>query len=66
MEPTPSVDWKHLLGHTVELRRDDTHIRYGKVEDVSGDASLMWIGFHGTDGRQLIMKTDGYRLRLID
>jgi hypothetical protein len=59
-------DWKDIVGCIIELRRDGQHLRYGEVEVVSDDSSIMWISFDGVDGRQLVMKTDGYDVLLIN
>lgn len=59
-------DWNQLVGRTVELRRYGIHLRYGEVEVVSDDSSVMWLRFDGATGRQLTMKTDGYAAEEID
>lgn len=61
----PSEDWHALVGRMVELRLDGRLIRTAEVEDVTRDASILWLRFDGSHGRQLIARTDGYEVRPI-
>lgn len=61
-----SSDWNYLLGRIVEVRTGGHRIRNGVVEAVSSDSSMMWLGFDGVHGRQLIMNTDGYEISILE
>jgi hypothetical protein len=59
-----TADWKDLVGQAIEIRFGGRHLRHGVVEVVSSDSSIMWLGFDGVHGRQLIMKTDAYEIHV--
>ncbi|MGK3958798.1 hypothetical protein ACLKOZ_21705 [Arthrobacter sp. R4] len=54
------------MGRTIELRRDGRLVRTAEVEAVSADSSLLWLRFHGNDGRQIIAQWDGYDVNVLE
>lgn len=59
-----TADCKYIVGQTIEIRSVARHLRQGVVEEVSNDSSIMWLGFDGVHGRQLIMTTDAYEIHI--
>lgn len=56
-------DWAMLRrGQAVELRRGNTLIRRGTVDDLTPDATMLWLSHHGAENREIIHPGDGYQL----
>lgn len=64
--PKFDKEWQTLVGRTIELRRDGRLVRTAEVEAVSADSSLLWLRFHGNDGRQIIAQWDGYDVNVLE
>ncbi|WP_350005952.1 hypothetical protein [Pseudarthrobacter sp. WHRI 8279] len=58
--------WSALAGRTIELRRGGRLVRTAEVEDVSVDASMLWLRFHGNDRRKIIAQWEGYEINVVD
>lgn len=59
------VEWESLVGQTIELRHQDHVIRQGRVEAVTDDSAIMWFEPEAPHGREMIMHSDGYDIRVI-
>lgn len=59
-------EWNQLVGRTLDVRKGGKRLRTGIVEEVSSDASMLWLRFDGIHGCQIIMKTDAYDIFLTD
>ncbi len=59
-------DWNTLVGRTVEIRRNNEHIRTAEVEIAAADSTIMWLRSHGNDPRQAILESDGYAIHLVN
>lgn len=64
--PEFDKEWRDLVGCTIELRREGRLVRTAEVEEVSADSSLLWLRFHGNDGRQIITQWDGFDVTVLD
>lgn len=55
-------DWFRLPTATVEIRRNGTYVRTGRVEEATPDSRMLWLSPEGVDSRILIDKLDGYEV----
>jgi hypothetical protein len=63
--PTLEENWCELVGKTVEIRIGSRFIRRAEVEAATTDSCNIWLRAEGNDGRQLISRTDGYRISVV-
>ena len=54
--------WYDLLGAFVEVRLNDSIIRYGRVDDVMPDSSAAWIASDGCMTRVIVEAAEGHQL----
>jgi hypothetical protein len=50
-------DWSDLRGATVEVRRNGTYFRTGRVDEATSE--LLWLAQEGVEPRMIINKLDG-------
>lgn len=55
-------DWSDLAGINVEIRRHRRRIRYGIVDAVMPDSSMLWLAAGLDGGRCLFDSAEGYEV----
>lgn len=58
------TNWSRLVGANVDVYRNGRFLRTGRVDMVTGDGEMAWIGQNGVDPRFMIDKAGGYELYL--
>ena len=53
-------DWSHLIGATVEIRREGDTVRTGLVDHATKDSNILWLAQEGNNPRKMIDKAQGY------
>ncbi|MDI3239948.1 hypothetical protein QK292_00005 [Arthrobacter sp. AL08] len=53
-------DWAHLIGATVEIRRQGKTVRTGRVDHATKDSNILWLAQDGNNPRKMIDKAQGY------
>ncbi|MDI3213725.1 hypothetical protein [Arthrobacter sp. AL12] len=53
-------DWSHLIGATVEIRRQGHTVRTGRVDHATKDSNILWLAQEGNNPRKMIDKAQGY------
>jgi hypothetical protein len=54
------MDWAVLPGEEVQIRKHGQNVSQGRVDAVTGDASVLWIEASGASLRTLFEKSEGY------
>ena len=57
--PTRCDDWYHLIGTTVEIRREGVPVRIGQVDHATQDSNVLWLAQDGNSPRRMIDKLQG-------
>ena len=65
MPETPLENWNLVPGTLVEVYRDGTLLRTGRIDAVTLDADIVWLANSGAHPRRLFEKSEGYRLHLV-
>jgi hypothetical protein len=55
-------DWTILTGASVEIRKDGTAVRRGRVEDTTPDGCILWLSGGQGEPRRLFEKTEGFHV----
>lgn len=53
-------DSVHLIGTTVEIRRQGNTVRTGRVDHATKDSNILWLAQEGNNPRKMIDKAQGY------
>ncbi|WP_211882992.1 hypothetical protein [Pseudarthrobacter albicanus] len=53
-------DWYHLIGATVEIRREGDPARIGRVDHATQDSNVLWLAQEGNSPRKMIDKVQDY------
>ena len=59
-EKVPIEDWTILSGVDVEIRRNGTTVRRGRVEETTRDGLVLWLDQTHNEPRQLFEKESGH------
>lgn len=52
--------WTPLLGEVIELRKQGTTIRVGRVDAVTADGMILWLEANGADPRTMYEQCEGF------
>jgi hypothetical protein len=56
------TDWLPLVGEAVEVRLNNEFIRFGVVDAVTNDNSILWLAVDGVNTRSMVERADGYEV----
>ena len=55
-------NWVNLHATIVEIRRNGSHVRTGRVDATTPDSTMLWLSQDGLERRTLFHKLDGYEV----
>ncbi|MFF1832366.1 hypothetical protein [Paenarthrobacter sp. NPDC058040] len=55
-------DWLPLVGEVVEVRLHNEFVRYGVVDAVTNDNSILWLAVDGVNTRTMVERAEGYEI----
>lgn len=53
-------DWKELIGQYVQVWKDGSHTRTGRVQDVAPALAAIWLETDGVENRAIYQEAEGY------